>query len=114
AGALAGHAHLLAAADACRDLDVHRAARPLPAAAVARRTRLAADIAGAVAGRAGLVHLELEALARTAVGLLERDRHAGLDVVAAGAAPREAAAPVLESAAPEAGRTATAGTDVTE
>src|SRR5438093_4681707 len=113
AAALAGHAHALAAAHAGRDLHVDVAPGALPAAAAARRARLAADVARAAARRAGLLHLELECLARAAVRFLERDRHVGLDVVTARAAA-EPAGEILEPAAAEPRRAAAARGGVAE
>src|SRR5207245_4466445 len=81
-GALAGDAHPLAALDACRDLHIDLAARPLPAPAVAGRARLALDVAGAVTARAGLVVVERERSARAAEGFLERDLDVRLHILA--------------------------------
>src|SRR5262245_43868961 len=80
ATALAGHANLLARAHAGWDLHVDVLPLLLPAAAVAGRARLAAHVAGAAAGRANLLDVEGERLARAVVGFLQRDRDVDLDV----------------------------------
>src|SRR5207245_8432427 len=85
AGALAGHAHPLARLHTGRDLHVELPPRPLPAAASAGRARLAADVAGAVTGGAGLVHLQGEGFAGAGERFLQGDLDAGLNVVAAAA-----------------------------
>src|SRR2546422_3173427 len=99
--ALAGYAHALARADAGGDLDVELAARALPAAALAGRAGLAADVARALTGGAGLVHLERQRLACPLERLVEGDLHGGLDVLArsAGAAGAESAEEILGVAA---------------
>src|SRR5213594_2093526 len=109
AAAFAGHPHLLARAHAGRDAHVDVAARALPARAVTRRTRLAADVAAAVAGGAGLVQLERERLARAVERLVQRDLDARLDVLAAPPTPgphAAAAEEVFAAAAPESDATA--------
>src|SRR3989442_9767938 len=80
--AVAGAAHRLDALDARGDLHVDLAARTLPAAAVARRARLALHVAGTLARRAGLVEVERERPVRAAEGFLERDLDARLHVLA--------------------------------
>src|SRR2546426_547636 len=99
--ALAGYAHALARADAGGGLDVELAARALPAAALAGRAGLAADVARALTGGAGLVHLERQRLACPLERLVEGDLHGGLDVLArsAGAAGAESAEEILGVAA---------------
>src|SRR2546422_30918 len=109
AAAFAGHPHLLARAHAGRDAHVDVAARALPARAVTRRTRLAANVAAAVAGGAGLVQLERERLARAVERLVQRDLDARLDVLAAPPTPGPRAAAAEEgfaAAAPESNPTA--------
>src|SRR5438270_12128 len=99
--------HLQTAAHAGRDPDVDLVAPALPAGAMARRAGLAADVAGAVAGRARLLDLQLERLAGAAEGFLERDRDVRLNVLAAAGAGRataEAAEEVLEVHGAAAGR----------
>src|SRR5213594_3380590 len=94
AGALAGHAHALSRLHTGRDLHVELPPRPLPAAASARHARLAAHVAGAVTGGAGLVHLQGEGFAGAGERFLQGDLDAGLDILAARArvAAAEAAA----------------------
>src|SRR5262245_23529900 len=85
ARALAGHAHALPRLHAGRNFHVELPPPSLPAGAATGRARLAADVAGAVAGRAGLIHLERERLARARVGFFQRDLDASLNVIAASA-----------------------------
>src|SRR5262245_9252007 len=85
ARALAGHAHALPRLHAGRNLHIELPPSSLPAGAATGRARLAADVAGAMTGRAGLFHLEGECLARTGEGFFQRDLDARLDVIAAAA-----------------------------
>src|SRR5262249_40392259 len=91
----------------------------LPAGAATGRARLAADVAGAMTGRAGLFHLEGECLARTGEGFFQRDLDAGLDVIAAAARlpaseAATAAEQILESATAAAAARARSATQVPE
>src|SRR5712692_7149927 len=91
AAALARHPHALAGPHPGGNLHLELSLGALPAAAVARRAWLAVDVARALAGGAGLLALEAEALARAVERFVERDLDAGLDVVAT--APSAARAP---------------------
>jgi len=93
AAAFASDPDSLACPHAGRNPHVHVAACPLPTGAVARRTRLAADIAAAMAGGAWLVDLQRERLARPVESLVERDLDRGLDVLTATTARPAAEAP---------------------
>src|SRR5438552_778191 len=104
AAALTGDAHLLTGADTGGDSDVDVAPRALPARAVARRARLPADVAAALACCTRLVHLERERLAGAAKRLVQRDLDPCLNVFAAspaGAPAHPTAEEIFEAAAPE-------------
>ena len=119
AAALARHSHALAGPHPGGDLHLELPLGALPAAAVARRARFTVDVARAVAGGAGLLALEAEALARAVEGFVERDLDAGLDVVASAPSPARAAAEqVFQSleidGLPSAAASARAGAEIAE
>src|SRR5438105_1368704 len=104
AAALTGDAHLLTGADTGGDSDVDVAPRALPARTVARRARLPADVAAALACCTRLVHLERERLAGAVKRLVQRDLDPCLNVFAAspaGAPAHPTAEEIFEAAAPE-------------
>src|SRR5262245_63983357 len=83
AGAFTGDAHALVALHTRRNLHVDLTAHRLRTAAPARRARLALDVSGAVAGRARLLDVHGERLARSVKRFIERDLDSGLHVVTA-------------------------------